>query len=254
MLVLGIVIGFALGYALSLLVYISQVSELESVINFLQTDLDDKNSEITDLQSLINQKDSEISSLSMNLGAKNLQINYLTTSLNKKNEEIDELKSMVRYEINVKNDKDYYNSLKDDIRSSEKTILIAMYYIKYQPSDGDNSANDLLMELVNAKERGIEVTVFVENRTFDIYEVKFMEDNQKAINYLLNQGLNVKVDNENDTDHMKLVIIDDEIVYVGSHNWTESGLTYNSETSVRIVSEEIATAFRDYFNSLLDNL
>ena len=53
---------------------------------------------------------------------------------------------------------------------------------------------------------------------------------------------------------MKLVIIDDEIVYVGSHNWTESGLSYNSETSVRIVSEEIATIFKDYFNSLLNSI
>ena len=160
-----------------MLISIGQVSELESIINNLQTDLDNKNTEITDLQALINQKDSEITSLSTNLGAKNLQINYLTTSLNQKNEEIDELKSMIKYEINVKNDKDYYNSLKDDIRSAEKTVLVAMYYIKYQPSDENDSANDLVMELINAKERGIEVKVFVENRTFNYDEIKYMNDN-----------------------------------------------------------------------------
>jgi phosphatidylserine/phosphatidylglycerophosphate/cardiolipin synthase-like enzyme len=50
----------------------------------------------------------------------------------------------------------------------------------------------------------------------------------------------VKLDGESTTDHMKLVIIDDEIVYVGSHNWSESSLYYNTETSVKIVSEQVA--------------
>jgi phosphatidylserine/phosphatidylglycerophosphate/cardiolipin synthase-like enzyme len=45
------------------------------------------------------------------------------------------------------------------------------------------------------------------------------------------------------------MIIDDKIVYVGSHNWSESALYYNHETSVKIVSEDIAKIFREYLET-----
>jgi phosphatidylserine/phosphatidylglycerophosphate/cardiolipin synthase-like enzyme len=77
-----------------------------------------------------------------------------------------------------------------------------------------------------------------------------MDRNLEAYNYLLAQNVNVRLDYETDTDHMKLVIIDDNIVYVGSHNWSESRLYYNHETSVKIVSENIAQVFKTYFGTI----
>jgi len=61
----------------------------------------------------------------------------------------------------------------------------------------------------------------------------------------------VYLDEDTETDHMKLVIIDGYIVYVGSHNWSESGLYYNRETSVRIVNEEVAEEFENYFWTII---
>jgi len=77
-----------------------------------------------------------------------------------------------------------------------------------------------------------------------------MDSNLEAYSYLSANGVNVKLDEESDTDHMKLVIIDDKIVYIGSHNWSESALYYNHETSVKIVSEEIAETFKEYFKGI----
>jgi phosphatidylserine/phosphatidylglycerophosphate/cardiolipin synthase-like enzyme len=70
-----------------------------------------------------------------------------------------------------------------------------------------------------------------------------------AYNYLHSNGVNVKLDNETDTDHLKLVVIDNKIVYVGSRNWSESALYYNHEASVKIVSEEIAQSFIEYLKN-----
>ena len=139
-------------------------------------------------------------------------------------------------------DQDYYYSMLDDLRSANSTIYVAMYEMKYDPDDSFDWANDLIRELVNAKQRGINVSVAIEYRTYFGY----MDVNLPAYNYLLSNGVNVKLDNETDTDHLKLVIIDNKIVYVGSHNWSESALYYNHETSVRIVSEETAQIFIEY--------
>ena len=47
-------------------------------------------------------------------------------------------------------------------------------------------------------------------------------------------NVNVKMDNLDDTDHTRFVIVDDETVYVGSHSWSKSALYYNYETSIKI--------------------
>ena len=120
-----------------------------------------------------------------------------------------------------------------------------MYSMIYDPDDAFDWANDLIRELVNAKQRGINVGVVIEYRTYYGY----MDSNLPAYNYLRSNGVNVKLDNETDTDHLKLVIIDNKIVYVGSHNWSESALYYNRETSVKIISEEIAQSFIEYLKN-----
>ncbi|MCC6043173.1 MAG: phospholipase D-like domain-containing protein [Candidatus Verstraetearchaeota archaeon] len=148
-------------------------------------------------------------------------------------------------QVYVLTDRDYYHSLINDLRRANKSIYVAMYSMVYDPSDAFDWANDLIRELVNAKNRGVDVKVVIEFRTYHGY----MNDNMEAYNYLSSSGVHVKLDQEADTDHLKLVVIDGEIVYVGSHNWSESALYYNREASVRIVSEEVAKRFLDYLKN-----
>ncbi len=161
-------------------------------------------------------------------------------------EKCEKLKREVKYEISVLVDRDYYSSLISDFKKANESILVAMYLMVYDPDDPLDWANDLIRELVNARERGVNVTVVIEYRTHTGY----MDSNLEAYSYLSANGVNVKLDEESDTDHMKLVIIDDKIVYIGSHNWSESALYYNHETSVKIVSEEIAETFKEYFKGI----
>lgn len=160
--------------------------------------------------------------------------------------EIEELKAMLGWELYALTDKEYYHSIMDDIEKANETILVAMYSMKYDPEDTFDWANDVIEELVYAKERGVNVTVIIEYRTYFGY----VDYNLEAYNYLSGHDIAVKLDNETDTDHMKLVIIDDKIVYVGSHNWSESALYYNHEISVRIVSEVISEIFKAYFETI----
>jgi len=156
-----------------------------------------------------------------------------------------ELEQMVEYEVYALKDEEYYYSMMDDVKEANETILVAMYSIIYDPDDYFDWANDLINELIYAKERGVNVTVIIEYRTYWGY----MDGNLEAYNYLSANNINVQLDNETDTHHMKLVIIDDKIVYLGSHNWSESGLYYNHETSVKIVSKNIAEIFKEYLET-----
>lgn len=121
-----------------------------------------------------------------------------------------------------------------------------MYIMKYDPKDSFDWANDLIRALVAAHRRGVKVKVYLEYRTYFDY----IKCNYITYEYLKSQGIEVKLDYGHDTDHMKLVIIDNKIVYIGSHNWSESALYYNHEISVRIVSESLAKKAKEYFYRL----
>ena len=191
---------------------------------------------VSTLQSQINGLESEVTTLTTNY-------HQLNTTYNDLFKNYAQLEQQVLYDIDVLNDQDYYHAIKNDLQKANDTIHVAMYSIIYDPPDSFDWANDLIRELVNAKQRGISVSVIIENRTY----FGSMSDNIYAYNFLLANSIDVQIDNENDTDHMKFVIIDDIIVYVGSHNWSESALYYNHETSVKITSDSIANTFREYF-------
>ena len=207
-----------------------------SSLNSTHHELQEDYTQLEDVYELLNG-----SYTSLNSSYSELQMDYEEAI-----ERIADLEQIVEYEVYDLLDEEYYQSVKDDMENASETILVAMYSMIYDPGDLDDWANDLIRELVNAKDRGVNVTVIIENRTYFGY----MNDNLEAYQYLSENNVTVQLDNEDDTDHMKLVIIDDNIVYVGSHNWSESGLYYNHETSVKIVSEGIADIFTAYFETI----
>ena len=156
------------------------------------------------------------------------------------------LMTEVGHEVSVLRDTEYYSSVKDAIANADDTVFVAMYSMIYDPDDSFDWANELIRELVDAKTRGVDVRVFIEYRTY----FDTMTRNSEAYSYLSTNGVAVKLDNEDDTDHMKFIVVDGMVVFVGSHNWSESSLYYNHEASVRIVSEEIAELFEDYFEEI----
>ena len=156
------------------------------------------------------------------------------------------LEEQVEYEVYFCGDRTYYPTLMTDLQTAHDAVYVALYSLKYDPSDPDDWANDLIRELVTAKNRGVRVSVIIENTTYH----DPMSDNLAAYHYLVANGVLVQLDNDDETDHMKFVVIDDTIVYVGSHNWSESSLYYNHETSVKIVRVSIAKVFTDYFETI----
>jgi phosphatidylserine/phosphatidylglycerophosphate/cardiolipin synthase-like enzyme len=135
------------------------------------------------------------------------------------------------YEAFILVNQEYYHDILDEMRNAESSIIIAMYSMKYDPGDSLDWANDLIEELVYAKNRGVNVTVILEYQTF----FGFQDENLDTYDFLTTNGVDVLLDYEDDTDHQKSVIIDYSIFYIGSHNWSESGLYYNNEVSVKLI-------------------
>ncbi len=118
-------------------------------------------------------------------------------------------------------------------KSAEKSIYVAMFYF---------TNKNILKELVDAKNRGVDVKVIV--------DASFANDFERYIKLMREAGIPVKVENWAGKMHCKLAVIDDEITLTGSLNWTNSAVNFNDENFLRIKSERIAKETKNYFDEL----
>lgn len=143
---------------------------------------------------------------------------------------------------------DYYSRVCSLVRGAKESIYILMYAIqvgesKYHP------VNRLCQDLIQAHKRGVKIEIILEYSS--AARDKFItEINQKALDLLSKEGIRVRFDDSRRVTHAKLVIIDDYITILGSHNWTYTAFQRNNESSILIKSRKVAQKFLKYFQTI----
>lgn len=131
----------------------------------------------------------------------------------------------------------------DDITSAKESIDITIYMFKAdrkKPADTEL----LLASLQDAAARGVRVRILLD---VEENESSFLtKANRETGAKLAKYGAMVKYDDPKKRLHTKLMIIDKQIVYAGSHNYTYSAFNYNDEVTMRIDSKPLAIEASDY--------
>ncbi|MDD2319048.1 MAG: phospholipase D-like domain-containing protein [Geobacteraceae bacterium] len=143
--------------------------------------------------------------------------------------------------------RDYGSALLEAIRESRSSIIVSCYLFKIT-NFPDNYPRRIADELILARRRGIDVTVILE-RSRDKADFLNLENSSTAT-FLSRGGVDVRFDSLRKTSHAKVVVIDDRLVFLGSHNLTHSALSRNNELSVRIDSAEMAREIKTYLGKL----
>jgi phosphatidylserine/phosphatidylglycerophosphate/cardiolipin synthase-like enzyme len=103
--------------------------------------------------------------------------------------------------------------------------------------------------LVKAAKRGVKVFVVLETTGDKSDELNIQ--NRKAGKFLAEKGINVFFDSPRKTTHTKLVVIDQHLIFLGSHNFTQSALKYNNEISVLLDRPDMARNVRNYILKII---
>jgi len=159
----------------------------------------------------------------------------------------------------------YFPAAIEALKSAKSSIDMAMYFVNFNPNVRKSPVNELVEELINAHKRGVKVKVILDqNIDFALWneggEWQKQDKNEALFTYLKKQGVETYYDNLYIITHSKAIVIDKEIVIVGSANWTESSLRKNWEASCLIKSKGVARNFLedlskisiDYEASILD--
>ena len=124
------------------------------------------------------------------------------------------------------------------IAGAEHSISILVFDWRWYPNEPSSPVQLFNQAIIQAKRRGIKVRALVNMR--DI------------VGQLRELGIDCRKVIGKDLLHSKLIIIDEKIVVVGSHNFTQSAFGKNFECSVITTDEATVSAFNDYFEIIFN--
>lgn len=253
-----LLIGVIIGGVSVWLIYNPQILDLKTENRFLENKLQELNSTVTytleRLQEVEKQKknlESTISNLTQIIEEKDNIISKLKTLIESLEEQVRKLQSQLEEKkespvtIEMLPDREYYTWARKIISKANSSIYLAVFLLKYDPKESvyDDPVNMLLLELINAKRRGVDVKVIVDDITYNQY--------RETIDYLKSKNIPVRLDPSKTTLlHAKILIVDGEWVFIGSHNWSESAMSFNREYTVLIRSVDYAAEVEGYFEDL----
>lgn len=133
---------------------------------------------------------------------------------------------------------EYAKILAEEINKARKNIDIIMYDWRFYPDNPTHPISIINQSLIRAASRGVVVRAVVN------YE--------PIIQYLLPHKIKAKALKSSRILHSKIVMIDDDILFIGSHNLTRNAVTTNLESSICLAINKEDRRLQEYFNNLFD--
>lgn len=143
---------------------------------------------------------------------------------------------------------EYFSALTAAIDEAKSEIIMSFFLFK--AGIHKNSLPDkVLSRLVRAARRGVKVTVILEKSSGN--DRNLDAENNRTKQFLEEKGIKVYFDSPQKTTHTKLIVIDQRLVLLGSHNLTQSALKYNNEISLLIDRPDLAREARTYMLEII---
>lgn len=123
--------------------------------------------------------------------------------------------------------------IKPLIQNAKKTLDIEIFYLTHK---------GIIYELIEAQRRGVKIRVIVDAASAGNEFSKYPQLREK--------GISVKVENWGGKMHKKSMIVDNEILVIGSMNWTTSAQYHNDENVLVVKNTQLATQAEIEFDRL----
>lgn len=138
--------------------------------------------------------------------------------------------------------KAYHQILHQYLTQSKSSVTVAMYFIIIDPADKTNPINELVNDLISAKNRGVKIKVILEDSK--------LKENRLAYEKLRANNITVYFDTAQHLLHIKEVVIDDRYVFAGSANWSKAAIEDNYEATYFEDSARDALASKQYIDNI----
>ena len=132
--------------------------------------------------------------------------------------------------------KEYPRKVIPLIDNAKNSIKIVVFDWRWYSDDPGNPCQLFNQSIVRARKRGVEVRACV-NSALIAEPLKL-------------NGVDVRIPISKNLMHTKMIIIDENTLILGSHNFSQNAFTFNLETSIIIKDDKSIFDFVSFFNSL----
>lgn len=138
----------------------------------------------------------------------------------------------------------YFEYVRHAIGEARRRVYVCQFKIEPGLFDKKDKTAGLLRALVEKRKAGVDVKVLL-NNSRTTRQIKSL--NLFAAREMRGAGIEVKSLGVERIVHAKLVLVDDKIAVVGSHNWCRNSLSRNFEMSCVAVDILTVNALAKYF-------
>lgn len=136
------------------------------------------------------------------------------------------------------------------IRSATRSIDICAYTWKWYAHRSSSPMQKINYAIIERARQRLPIRIRLNHESKDHYLTK---ENTRTADALRRYPLEIKFDGTQTMSHLKMILIDEEIAIIGSHNLTERSVSMNNEASVAIFGKEAVLPFVEYFKYLWEN-
>jgi len=133
------------------------------------------------------------------------------------------------------------------IRRATRSIDIAAYTWKWYEHQASTAIQRLNYAIIEKARCGLPVRA---RFNYECKDHSLSAENTKTAQKLRRYGILTKHDGTAVMSHLKMIIVDNEIAIIGSHNLTTRSVSQNNETSVAIIGREAVKPYSDYYERL----
>lgn len=131
--------------------------------------------------------------------------------------------------------REFPDELTAKVKNAEKSIKILIYDWRWYDGEVGERIQKFNNEIIRARQRGVDIQALV--------------NSDYICNKLKDQDVNIKRINTKKTMHIKMLIVDNKYLFLGSHNLTKNAFELNHEISVLIEDIESIERCNNFFQN-----
>lgn len=133
------------------------------------------------------------------------------------------------------------------IDAAQNKIEILMYEWKWYGHESAGGVQKLNLALVAAARRGVKIRALLNIESMGHAITKI---NGRTLSFLQQYGIEAKMGQFGGVIHAKMMLIDDDYLILGSHNYTKSAFSRNQEASIIVKGRTEIKPYIDYFKDI----
>lgn len=142
---------------------------------------------------------------------------------------------------------EYTKTVIELLRTAQRSIDIAAYTWKWYDHQANSAMQRFNYAVIEKARHGVKVRARFNHEHKDHCLTK---ENTRTAQALRRYKVETRFDGTQVMSHLKLIIIDDEIAILGSHNLTSRSVSQNNETSLAIFGHKAVQRYVNYFEKL----